>query len=54
MTAAKALALTHGRRTATIEDVAQLAPSVLSHRVVGESPGEIIKAAVKAGVEAAD
>jgi MoxR-like ATPase len=54
MTAAKALALTHGRRTATIDDVIRLAPSVLSHRVVSENPSEIIEAAVKAGVEAVD
>jgi len=53
MTAAKALALTHGRRVVEIDDVVRLAPNVLSHRVVTDSPREVVAAAVKAGLEAA-
>ena len=52
MTAAKALALSEGRVTATVEDVVRLAPSVLSHRVVCDSPGEVVQAAISAGLEA--
>jgi MoxR-like ATPase len=54
MTACKALAITTGRTTVTIEDVILLAPNVLGHRVVSDNPREIIEAAVKAGVESAD
>jgi MoxR-like ATPase len=54
MTACKALALTKGRTTTTVEDVILLAPNVLGHRVVSDSPREIIEAAVKAGSESAD
>jgi MoxR-like ATPase len=54
MTACKAMAVANGRTTAAIEDVVRLAPNVLSHRVVSDSPHEIIAAAVKAGVESAD
>jgi MoxR-like ATPase len=54
MTACKALAITQGRQTATIDDVVRLAPSVLSHRVVSDNAREIIDAAIKAGVESAD
>jgi hypothetical protein len=37
-----------------VEDVIRLAPNVLSHRVLCDSPHEIIQAAVKAGIESAD
>jgi MoxR-like ATPase len=53
MTAAKARALTLGRTAAEVDDVVQLAPSVLSHRVLCDDPREIVAAAVKAGLEAA-
>jgi MoxR-like ATPase len=53
MTAAKARALTLGRTAAEVDDVVQLAPPVLSHRVLCDDPREIVAAAVKAGLEAA-
>jgi MoxR-like ATPase len=52
MTAAKALALSEGRVTATVEDVVRLAHSVLSHRVVCDAPAEVVQAAISAGLEA--
>jgi MoxR-like ATPase len=53
VTAAKAYALTNGRVTAEIADVIRLAPNVLSHRLVCDSPREVVDAAVEAGKEAA-
>jgi MoxR-like ATPase len=53
MTAAKALALTYGRHTVEVDDVVQLAPSVLSHRVLTDSPREVVAAAIQAGLNAA-
>jgi MoxR-like ATPase len=53
MTAAKAFALTNGRAVVEVEDIVRLAPSVLSHRVVCDSPREVVAAAVRAGEEAA-
>jgi MoxR-like ATPase len=53
MTAAKAFALTMGRVTVEVEDVVRLAPNVLSHRLVSDSPREVVEAAVRAGREAA-
>ena len=53
MTASKALALTFGRHVVEVEDVVRLAPNVLAHRLVTDSPREVVDAAVKAGLEAA-
>jgi MoxR-like ATPase len=53
MTAAKALALTFGRHVVEVDDVVRLAPNVLAHRLVTDSPREVVAAAVKAGLEAA-
>jgi MoxR-like ATPase len=53
MTAAKAFALTMGRVTVEVEDVVRLAPNVLSHRLVSDSPREVVEAAVRAEREAA-
>jgi MoxR-like ATPase len=49
MTAAKARAAAQGRKTAEVEDVAWLAPYVLSHRVSAEgtTPSELIDSVVK-------
>jgi MoxR-like ATPase len=51
MTAAKARALTAGRVTAEVEDIARLAPNVLLHRLVCDSPKEVVAEAVRAGLE---
>jgi MoxR-like ATPase len=53
MTAAKARALAAGRGSALIEDVSWLAPYVLGHRLVCDSPREVVAEAVRAGLEAA-
>jgi MoxR-like ATPase len=53
MTAAKAFALTMGRVTVDVDDVVRLAPNVLAHRLVSDSPREVVEAAVRAGKEAA-
>jgi MoxR-like ATPase len=53
MTAAKARALASGRTAVEVEDVAWLAPYVLTHRVLCDAPREVVAAAVQAGLEAA-
>jgi MoxR-like ATPase len=53
MTAAKARALTLGRGSAEIDDVAVLAPAVLSHRVICDDPRAVVAEAVQAGLAAA-
>jgi len=53
MTAAKAFALTEGRRTVEVSDVVKLAPNVLAHRLVTDAPNEVVAAAIRAGLEAA-
>jgi MoxR-like ATPase len=52
MTAAKARAAAQGRKTIEVEDVTQLAPYVLSHRVSAEeaSPHEIVARAVQSAL----
>jgi MoxR-like ATPase len=53
MTAAKAFALTEGRRTVEVSDVVKLASNVLSHRLVTDAPAEVVAAAIQQGLEAA-
>jgi MoxR-like ATPase len=53
MTAAKARALASGRTAVEIEDIAWLAPYVLTHRVLCDAPRDVVAAAVQAGLEAA-
>jgi MoxR-like ATPase len=53
MTAAKARALASGRTAVEVEDVAWLAPYVLTHRVLCDAPRDVVAAAVQAGLEAA-
>jgi MoxR-like ATPase len=53
MTSAKARALAHGRAAVEIDDITHLAPYVLVHRLRSDTPGEIVSAAVAAGLEAA-
>jgi MoxR-like ATPase len=53
MTAAKARALASGRTSVEVDDVVWLAPYVLTHRVLCDTPREIVAAAVQAGLEAA-
>jgi MoxR-like ATPase len=53
MTAAKARAAAQGRRTAEADDVTELAPSVLSHRVNAEdgTPHELVESAVRRALD---
>jgi len=51
LTSAKARALAHGRQSVGVEDVTHLAPYVLVHRLRSDTPREVVKAAIAAGLE---
>jgi MoxR-like ATPase len=54
LTAAKAHASLHGRTVVELHDVVEMAPSVLTHRLIvdGPTPAEVVGASVEAALGA--